>query len=123
MTSPLTRIAGAVQARLLSSVATRLIKAPEVVLTRREVGAPATVLVPTRHGDVRCSVTRAAVDAPLARDTARPPVHINIHGGAFLVGAPQQDEHLVRAIAGEVGATVVNIDYSASPRTRYPRAH
>ncbi len=123
MTSPLTRIVGSAQAQLLSSVATRLIRAPKVVLTNREVGTPVTVLVPTRHGDVRCSVTRAAVDAPLALDTARPPVHINIHGGAFLVGAPQQDDHLVRAIAGEVGATVVNIDYSASPRTRYPRAH
>jgi acetyl esterase len=46
-----------------------------------------------------------------------------LHGGAFLVGAPQQDDHLVRSIAGEVGATVVNVDYTTAYGTRYPRAH
>lgn len=116
-------VAAHLQARLLSSLVTRVIKAPDVALTTREVGEPETVLVPTRHGDVRCFVTRAAADAPLSQQRAVPPVHINIHGGAFLIGAPRQDDHLVRCIAGEVGATVVNIDYSTAPRARYPQAH
>jgi acetyl esterase len=81
------------------------------------------VLVPTRHGDVRCYITRAAADAPLAAGGAVPPVHVHTHGGAFVVGAPRQDEHSVRGIAGEVGATVVNIRYSTAPRARYPQAH
>ena len=67
-------------------------------------------MVPTRHGDVRCLVTRAAADAPLAAGDAVPPVHIHLHGGACLVGGPRQDDHLVRGTAGEVGATVVNVD-------------
>ena len=41
----------------------------------------------------------------------------------FLIGAPHQDEHLVHVIAGEVGAVVVNVDYSTWPRARYSQAH
>ena len=111
------------QARFLSSFVTRVIKAPQLDLTTRQVSAPELVMVPTRHGAVRCYITRAASEAPLAQHTDAPPVHINIHGGAFLIGAPRQDDHLVRAIAGEAGATVVNIDYSTAPKARYPQAH
>ena len=118
-----TRITEAVWARLLSAVATQLVRPPSIVLTQRDVAVPETIMVPTRHGDVRCFVTRAATGAPLAADGAVPPVHIHIHGGAFLVGAPRQDNHLVRGIAGEVGTTVVNIDYSTWPDASYPRAH
>ena len=119
----LTDVIAHLQARLLSTVVTRVIKAPPVRLTDREVAEPELVLVPTRHGSVRCYITRAAPDAPLAQSAAAPPVYINIHGGAFLIGAPHQDDHLVRSIAGEVGATVVNIDYSTAPKASYPQAH
>jgi acetyl esterase len=120
------RVADAVahlQARLLSTVVTRVITAPSIALTTRHVAEPETVHVPTRHGDVRCHVTRPAADAPLARGPGAPPVHVNFHGGAFLIGAARQDDHVVRGIAGEVGATVVNVDYSTAPRARYPQAH
>ena len=123
MSSALSALANAAQARLMSTVVTRVVKAPAISLTDRDVAAAEPVMVPTRHGDVRCYVTRAAADAPLAAGVAAPPVHIHIHGGAFLVGAPRQDDHLVRGIAGEVGATVVNVDYSTWPRARYPQAH
>ena len=109
------------QAWFLSSIVTRFIKAPAVSLTQRAVGEPELVNVPTRHGPVRCYITRPAIDAPLAAGP-NSPVHVNIHGGAFLIGAPRQDEHLVKAIAGEVGAVVVNVDYSRAPRVRYPHA-
>ena len=122
MSSAITRLTDALQGRLLSTVATRAVRAPKISLTDRAVGERETVQVPTRHGDVRCFVTRAAPGAPLAAGAAGPPVHVHVHGGAFLVGAPQQDDHLVRGIAGEVGATVVNIDYTTAPRARYPRA-
>jgi acetyl esterase len=107
---------------LLSTVVTRIIKAPPVELTQRHVEAPEAVDVPTRHGHVTCYLTRPPADAPLATAGERPPVHVNIHGGAFIIGAPRQDDHLVRAIAGEVGAIVVNIDYSTAPAARFPRA-
>jgi acetyl esterase/lipase len=123
MNSGLTRVVNAVQVRVMSTVVTRLVKAPPIALTSRNVARAETVLVPTRHGDVRCYITRAAADAPLATGSAVPPVHVHIHGGAFVIGAPRQDDHLVRGIAGEVGATVVNVDYSTAPEARYPQAH
>jgi acetyl esterase len=123
MPSPLTRATDFLYASLLSALPERLIKPPPIALTRRDVGRPEPVRVPTRHGAVRCYVTRASPDAPLAVGGARPPVHIHLHGGAFLIRAPHQDEHLVRGIAGEVGATVVNVDYSTAPRARFPQAH
>lgn len=109
------------KAWFFASVVTRIIKAPAISLTGRSVGEPEVVSVPTRHGPVRCFITRPAVDAPLASGRI-PPVHINIHGGAFLIGAPHQDDHLVKAIAGEVGTVVINIDYSRAPKVRYPHA-
>ena len=110
-------------ATFLSAVATRVVKAPAVSLTDRTVAPPERLVVPTRHGDVRCYVTRPAPDAPLARGGAAPPVHLNIHGGAFIIGSPRQDEHLVRGLAGEAGVVVINVDYSAGTNVRYPRAH
>ena len=123
ISAALTRASDYVLARLMSTVATRVVKAPAVSLTDREVGAPEVARVPTRHGDVRCFITRAPADAPLATAGAVPPVHVHFHGGAFLAGAPWQDDHLLRGIAGEVGATVVNVDYSTAPKARYPQAH
>jgi acetyl esterase len=110
------------KAWLFSNVATALIKAPAISLTSREVAEPELVHVPTRHGPVKCFIWRPAEGAPLASGR-KSPVHINIHGGAFLVGAPQQDDHLIKAIAGEVGAVVVNVDYSRAPKVRFPHAH
>jgi acetyl esterase len=106
----------------MSTVVTRIIKAPSVSLTSRAVPPYEVIHIPTRHGAVRCLITRPAPDAPLAIRTSRPPVTINIHGGGFVIGNPLQDDHLVRGIAGEVGSVVVNVDYSTSPRVRFPRA-
>ncbi|HWS52011.1 MAG TPA: alpha/beta hydrolase [Microbacterium sp.] len=110
------------KARLMSSFVTRLIKAPSVSLTSRAVPDREVVQVPTRHGSVRCYVTRPAAGAPLAAGDTAPPVVINFHGGGFIIGNPLQDDHLVRGIAGEVGSVVINVDYSVSPRVRFPHA-
>ncbi len=110
-------------ANFLSAVATRVVRAPAVSLTDRIVTAPERLLVPTRHGDVPCYVTRPALDAPLARGGGAPPVHLNFHGGAFIVDSTRQDEHLVRGLAGEAGVVVINVHYSAGTKVRYPQAH
>ena len=106
----------------MSTVVTRLVRPPAVTLTDRAVLAAETVRVPTRHGPVRCLITRPAPDAPLAAGAVAPPVTVNLHGGGFIVGNPRQDDHLARGIAGEVGSVVVNVDYTTSPRARFPRA-
>jgi acetyl esterase len=117
------RLTDRLYANFLSTVATRVVRASAVSLTDRTVAAPERILVPTRHGDVPCYVTRPAPDAPLARGGGTPPVHLNFHGGAFLVDSTRQDEHLVRGLAGEAGVVVVNVHYSAGTKTRYPQAH
>lgn len=105
----------------LSTVVTKIIKSPKVSLTEREVADPEIVWVPTRHGKVRCLITRPATDAPLNQD-GKPPVYINLHGGAYLIGAPEQDTHFTRGVAGQVGAVVVNVDYTTAPKAQYPQA-
>lgn len=105
----------------LSKVVTKIIKSPKVSLTNRDVPDAQVVWVPTRHGNVRCLITRPAADAPL-NNGSKPPVYINIHGGAFLIGAPEQDTHFSRGVAGEVGAVVVNVDYTTAPKAKYPQA-
>ncbi|HEY8587930.1 MAG TPA: alpha/beta hydrolase [Naasia sp.] len=116
------RLTTRINAWMMSTVATRLVKPPSLALTDRSIPRSVAVRVPTRHGDVRCLITRPPADAPLAARQSGPPVTLNVHGGGFMVGNPLQDEHLVRGIAGEVGSVVVNIDYSISPRARFPRA-
>jgi acetyl esterase len=111
-----------IKAWLFSNFATALIKAPSLSFTSRVVSEPKIMDVPTRHGRIKCFIWRPAEGAPLAAGR-KSPVHINIHGGAFLIGAPHQDDHLVKAIAGEVGAVVVNVDYSRAPKVRFPHAH
>ena len=110
------------RAWMLSTVGTRLVKPPSVTLTARAVPAAEAINVPTRHGQVRCLITRPAPDAPLAGGGVAPPVNVHMHGGAFIVGTALDDVHLGGGIAGEVGAVVVNVDYSTSPRARFPQA-
>jgi len=105
----------------LSTVVTRIIKAPPVTLTKRAVSAPETADVPTRFGTVRCLITKPADGAPLNTGTA--PVYVNFHGGAFLIGNAAQDDHLVRGVAGDAGAWVVNVDYTTAPKFTFPKIH
>jgi len=112
--------------RILTSIATPVLSARLKPLApqpgSRPIAEPEEIQVPTRHGPVRCFVYKPHPNAPLAQDGALPPLHINIHGGGFLLGNPRQDEHIVTHIAGAVGAVVVNIDYSTAPAVTFPVA-
>lgn len=100
-----------------------VVRVPKVELTSRSVAAPEVVEVPTRHGPVRCFLYRPHPDAPLAgRDGRRPPLHLQIHGGAFIVRNVREDHGIANYVACEVGAFVLNIDYHAAPQVRYPVA-
>ncbi|NQX17336.1 alpha/beta hydrolase fold domain-containing protein [Rathayibacter sp. VKM Ac-2857] len=88
----------------------------------RSIAEPVEVMVPTRHGEVRCFIYSPHPDAPLATIKLTPPVHINIHGGGFIFTNALQDDHIARYIAAEVGAFVVSIDYSTAPNVLFPVA-
>ncbi|GAA3778493.1 alpha/beta hydrolase [Streptomyces phyllanthi] len=72
--------------------------------------------VETSAGPVNCTVYRPAA---AATDTPAP-VYINFHGGGFIVGRPEQDDHICRYIASEAGCVVINVDYAVAPQRRYP---
>lgn len=74
------------------------------------------VTIPTRHGPVGATVYRPSADA------ANPPVYVNVHGGGFVVGHPEQDDPWCRYLAANAGVVVVNPDYVLAPRHRFPAA-
>jgi acetyl esterase len=89
----------------------------------RRVAPPETVEVPTRHGAVRCLIYSPHPDAPLARAGADgPPVNLHLHGGAFIVRNPRQEEYITHHIAAEAGAVVILADDATAPQVRYPVA-
>lgn len=81
-----------------------------------DLPAPRSMRVPTRHGRVR-------VDVYLPPDVPTPPVHVHLHGGAFIMRFPRMDDFWCRFLAAEAGVAVVNVDYLVAPRVRYPVAH
>lgn len=89
---------------------------PELQFATRRVARPATVRIPTRHGEIR-----ALVYAP-PDPVDRPPAHLIAHGGAFIARVPEQEDNVARFLASEVGAYVVVPDYSTAPEVRFPVA-
>ena len=86
------------------------------VFAGRDLPAPQRLKVPTRHGRVKCEVYR---DPGRAEPS---PVHVHLHGGAFLMRYPQMDDFWCRYLVARAGVTVVNVDYDVAPRVRYPVA-
>ena len=82
----------------------------------RDLPQPSSLLVPARHGSVRCDVYR-----PRDADS-EPPVYVHFHGGAFIMRYPMMDDFFARFVAAECGAAVVNVDYDVAPQSRFPVA-
>ncbi len=74
------------------------------------------VSIPTRHG-----AASATVYHPPA-GTANASVYVNVHGGGFVVGHPEQDDPWCRYLAANAGVVVINPDYVLAPRHRFPAA-
>ncbi|MFT4044126.1 MAG: alpha/beta hydrolase fold domain-containing protein [Gordonia sp. (in: high G+C Gram-positive bacteria)] len=74
------------------------------------------VVLATRHGDVT-----ATVYSPSGGAAGRG-VHINLHGGGFVMRHPEQDDPLCRYIAAHADVTVINVDYTPAPQLRAPGA-
>ncbi len=87
----------------------------ELQVAGQDLPAPDRVRVPTRHGPVRCEVYR-----PPGRE--HPPLHVHLHGGAFVMRHPRMDDFFARFLVAEAGVAVVAVDYSVAPQVRYPVA-
>lgn len=91
--------------------------APKAAVRFPEIpGRTSEVTIPTRHGP-----TRATVYHPPA-ETTEPPVYVNVHGGGFVVGHPEQDDPWCRYLAANAGVLVINPAYALAPRHRFPAA-
>jgi acetyl esterase len=52
--------------------------------------------------------------------TALPGVHVNFHGGGYVMRGAVLDDPLCRTIAALAGVVVVNVDYVVAPQHRFP---
>jgi acetyl esterase/lipase len=49
-----------------------------------------------------------------------PPVHVNFHGGGFVMPQLGFDDPLCRYLAAEAGAVVLDVDYAVAPQFPFP---
>ena len=102
--------------RIASSLLSRY---PEYARNTREL------TVPTSAGPARAVVylpgTAAATDtAPGSTPDSAPPVHVNFHGGGYVLPPIELDDPLCRFLAAEAGVAVVNVDYVVAPQHPFP---
>ena len=63
----------------------------------------------------------AFVYFPLAANDAEPvPVHVNFHGGGYVMPLTEMDDPFCRYLVAEAGVAVVNVDYVVAPKHRFP---
>ncbi|MGB3351902.1 MAG: alpha/beta hydrolase fold domain-containing protein [Mycobacterium sp.] len=79
-------------------------------------GRTSHTTIPTSYGPVTATLYRPPSEVEF------PPVYVNIHGGGFVVGHPEQDDPWCRYLAANAGVVVVNPDYVLAPRWRFPAA-
>ncbi|MET7657260.1 MULTISPECIES: alpha/beta hydrolase fold domain-containing protein [unclassified Streptomyces] len=62
------------------------------------------------------------VYAPPAGTATRPPVHVNFHGGGYVMSMPEVDDGLCRILAAQAGVVVINVRYVVAPQRPFPAA-
>jgi acetyl esterase len=55
-----------------------------------------------------------------ATDGAPPPVHVNFHGGGYVMATTELDDLLCRYLAAEAGVAVLNVNYLVAPQHPFP---
>ncbi|MGP4043647.1 alpha/beta hydrolase [Streptomyces sp. 2A115] len=70
--------------------------------------------VPTSVAPARVMVYLPPTEGP------PPPVHVNFHGGGYVLPLTELDDALCRFLAAEAGVAVINVDYVVAPQHRFP---
>ena len=87
-----------------------------------------SAVFPEYPGDTRTLTIPASVaEAPAvvyrpAATGSLPPVHVNFHGGGYVMPGMHLDDPLCRYLAAEAGVVVVNVDYVLAPQHPFPGA-
>lgn len=79
-------------------------------------GHTTELTVPTSVAPARAVLYRPADAEP------NPPVHINFHGGGFVLGLLKLDDPMCRLIAATAGVAVLNVTYVLAPQHPFPAA-
>lgn len=79
-------------------------------------GRTSAEVIPTRHGPTAATVYHPPTSA------GKPPVYVNVHGGGFVIGQPEQDDPWCRYLAANAGVAVINASYVLAPGHRFPAA-
>ena len=81
--------------------------------------------IPTRraHETIRALVYNHPSQCSKPKGDRKRPLHIDIHGGAFIGGIPEEDVPFCTEFAHTTGAVVVSLTYRLAPRHPFPAAH
>lgn len=90
------------------SEASSLDRFPEFPRNTRELTIPTSV-----------APARVVVYMP-ATESGTPPVHVNFHGGGYVMPLTEMDDPFCRYLAAEAGVAVINVDYVLAPQHRFP---
>src|SRR5262245_23465881 len=95
---------------------------PDVQFATKDIGEPARLTIPTRHGPIPALLYKPTHGDVAAAVSARrrAPVHVITHGGGFIIRMPQQEDNVARYIASELGAYVLLPDFDTAPTVRHP---
>ena len=85
------------------------------------------IQIPTRHTSNlrRCLVYNAPANHLQGRSPSPPqlrPLHLDIHGGAFIGGMPEYDHDFCSCLAKGTDAVIVSASYRIAPRHPFPAA-
>ena len=64
---------------------------------------------------------RLLIYTPPGAGTDRP-AYLHIHGGGYIIGAPEQNDGSSRSLAAELACSVVSVAYRLAPETAFPGA-
>ncbi|MCX4993035.1 MULTISPECIES: alpha/beta hydrolase fold domain-containing protein [unclassified Streptomyces] len=74
----------------------------------------------TRELTIPTTVAPARATVYLPESVGPPPVHVNFHGGGYVMPLTELDDPLCRCLAASAGVVVVNVDYVVAPQHPFP---
>ena len=77
-------------------------------------GTSHEITIPTSAAPARAVVYLPAAGGPA------PAVHVNFHGGGYVIPIIDLDDPLCRFVAAEAGCVVINVDYVVAPQHPFP---
>ena len=65
---------------------------------------------------------RVLLNTPPAKNSSARPAYLQLHGGGFVMGAPEMNDGANRMLATGLDCTLVSVDYRLAPETHFPGA-